>query len=59
MRAGIEPRTARWMAIRIGVVAFAFAVGFVGIIANHLRPVKVEAKVEVEVEVEAEGSAQD
>src|SRR5512137_2896429 len=29
MRAGIEPRTARWMAIRIGIVALAFAVGFV------------------------------
>ena len=28
MRAGIEPRTARWMAIRIGIVAAAFAVGF-------------------------------
>jgi len=28
MRAGIDPRSARWMAIRIGVVAFAFAAGF-------------------------------
>ncbi len=28
MRAGIEPRTARWMTIRIGVVAAAFAAGF-------------------------------
>ncbi len=28
MRAGIEPRTARWTAIRIGIVAAAFAAGF-------------------------------
>jgi hypothetical protein len=43
--------TAQWIAIG------AFVVGLVGIIVNHLRPVKV--KVEVEVEAEAEGSAQD
>jgi cell division protein FtsI (penicillin-binding protein 3) len=28
MRAGIDPRSARWMAIRIGIVAFVFAAGF-------------------------------
>jgi cell division protein FtsI (penicillin-binding protein 3) len=28
MRAGIDPRSARWIAIRIGVVAFVFAAGF-------------------------------
>jgi prolipoprotein diacylglyceryltransferase len=39
--------TAQWIAIG------AFAVGFVGIIVNHLRPVKAVA------EVEAESPAQD
>ncbi|MCX5730397.1 MAG: peptidoglycan glycosyltransferase, partial [Deltaproteobacteria bacterium] len=28
MRAGIDPRSARWIAIRIGIVAFLFAAGF-------------------------------
>ncbi|HET8722829.1 MAG TPA: penicillin-binding transpeptidase domain-containing protein [Anaeromyxobacteraceae bacterium] len=28
MRAGIEPRGTRWIAIRIGIVAFVFAAGF-------------------------------
>ncbi len=28
MRAGIDARSARWIAIRIGIVAFAFAAGF-------------------------------
>ena len=28
MRAGIDPRAARWIAIRIGIVAFVFAAGF-------------------------------
>src|SRR5512137_1074585 len=28
MRTGIDPRSARWIAIRIGLVAFAFAAGF-------------------------------
>ena len=37
MRAGIEPRTARWMAIRIGVVALAFAVGFVVVAARSVQ----------------------
>ena len=37
MRAGIEPRTARWMAIRIGIVALAFAVGFVVVAARAVQ----------------------
>ena len=37
MRAGIEPRTARWMAIRIGVVALAFAAGFVVVAARAVQ----------------------
>ena len=37
MRAGIEPRTARWMAIRIGIVAAAFAVGFVVVTARAVQ----------------------
>jgi cell division protein FtsI (penicillin-binding protein 3) len=37
MRAGIEPRTARWTAIRIGIVAFAFAVGFVVVAARAVQ----------------------
>jgi cell division protein FtsI (penicillin-binding protein 3) len=37
MRAGIEPRTARWMAIRIGIVAVAFAVGFVVVAARAVQ----------------------
>ena len=37
MRAGIEPRTARWMAIRIGIVAFAFAAGFVVVAARAVQ----------------------
>ena len=40
--------TAQWIAIG------AFAVGLVGIIVNHLRPVKVEAKVEAETESPAQ-----
>jgi hypothetical protein len=45
--------TAQWIAIG------AFAVGFVGIIVNHLRPVKAEAEVEAEVKAETESPTQD
>jgi cell division protein FtsI (penicillin-binding protein 3) len=34
MRTGIDPRSARWIAIRIGVIAAAFAVGFGGVAAR-------------------------
>ena len=41
--------TAQWIAIG------AFVVGLVGMIVNHLRPVKAEAEVEVEAETESPG----
>lgn len=37
MRAGIEPRTARWMAIRIWIVAAAFAAGFAVVAARAVQ----------------------
>ena len=37
MRAGIDPRSARWMAIRIGIVAFVFAAGFAVVSARSVQ----------------------
>src|SRR5512137_2443435 len=37
MRAGTEPRTARWIAIRIGIVAALFAAGFVAVAARTVQ----------------------
>lgn len=37
MRSGIEPRSARWIAIRIGIVAVLFAAGFVAVGARTVQ----------------------
>jgi cell division protein FtsI (penicillin-binding protein 3) len=37
MRAGIEPRSARWIAIRIGIVAVLFAAGFAAVAARTVQ----------------------
>jgi cell division protein FtsI (penicillin-binding protein 3) len=37
MRAGIEPRTARWIAIRIGIVGVAFAAGFAAVAGRAVQ----------------------